>query len=185
MRPFKMYLMVTVLLSGLSIDSYGDIGRTIDHFSRSYGNPVGDKSTTTGRIVGWKVSDGTVVMADFGPDGVARNVVYRAKGPLNESSIAGYLSKNSGSSGSFYKVDVRQLNTILANLPKLANDPKAPAELKKFAMSMNPQILAGLTQTINSAGDLRATKDGKFLAMIDTRGQVLFLKIDGPSLPLL
>ncbi len=168
-----------------SSSSYGDIGKTLADFNASYGTPVGDRPTSTGRILAWKAGGDSVVMAEFGAEGTARNVVYRTKGALNDSLVSNYLSKNSTSSGSFHKVDVPELNSLLARLPTIAQDPKAPDQVKKFAKALTPQAIASLSQTINSAGDLRATKDGKYLAMIDSRGQVLILRVDGPSLPLL
>lgn len=185
MKPFRSSLVITLSFLTLSAHVYGDIGKSVSDLSGIYGKSVADKPTSTGRIVAWKGRDGGVVMAEFGPDGMARNMVYRVKGSLTESAIASYLSKNSGGSGSYHKVDVPELNSILNNLPNLVNDPNAPEQVKKFALAMSPQAIANLSQTINGAGDLRATKDGKYLAMIDTRGQILVLKVDGPSLPLL
>lgn len=181
-RVVPVFVVVFVAINNLA---HADIGKNIGHFNAAYGNPVGDKPTSTGKIVAWKMGGDGVVMAEFGADGSARNVIYRTKGGLSDSVVSSYLSKNSSGSGSFYKVDVPELNSILANLPKLAGDPNAPEQVRKFSQAMNPQVLAGLSQTINTAGDLRATRDGKFLAMIDARGQVLILRIDGPSLPLL
>jgi hypothetical protein len=184
MNFFKVSLVVSLSIF-LSFSVRADIGKPMSHFSSSYGKPVGDKPTSTGRIVAWKMDGEGVIMAEFGPDGMARNVVYRTKGAMSEASASSYLSRNSGGSGTFHRVDVPQLNSILNNLPKMASDPNAPEEVRKFASAMNPQVIASLSQTINSVGDLRATKDGKYLGMVDTRGQVLVLKIDGPSLPLL
>lgn len=172
------------LLIGSS-NVFGDIGKNSSHFSSSYGASVGQSSTSTGTIGAWKMQNDGVVMAEFGPDGRARNVVYRVKGALDESAISRFLSKNSTSSGSFHRVDMPQLTTLLASLPRLASDPNAPEEVRKFAQQMPPQAVATLQQTIAGVGDLRATKDGKYVAMIDSRGQVLVLEINGPSLPLL
>lgn len=186
MKILKRVVIVFVIVFANIVNlAHADIGKNIGHFNSAYGNSVGDKPTSTGRILAWKMGGEGVVMAEFGADGLARNVVYRTKGGLSDSSVSNYLSKNSSGSGSFYKVDVQELNSILAKLPQLAADPNAPEQVRKFAQAMNPQVLAGLSQTINTAGDLRATRDGKFLAMIDARGQVLVFQIDGPSLPLL
>lgn len=180
-----VYGIVTTVSIGLASVSFADIDKNLSHFGGSYGKPVGDKPTSTGRIVAWKMGEQGVVMAEFGPEGRARNVVYRLKGSVGDSDIANYLSKNTTSSGSFHRVDVPKLNELLARLPTVANDPNVPEQVKMFAKAINPQSLSSLSQTINSVGDLRATRDGKYIAMIDSRGQILVLRIDGPSLPLI
>lgn len=146
---------------------------------------MGQQTTRTGQIGAWNYGQGGVVMAEFDPQGKARSVVYRIKGGFDENLVRELISKNMAGSGLFHKVDLPALNSLLVSLPKALNDPNAPAAARAFAAQLTPESLGGLQQTLAGVGDLRATKDGRYIAIVDTRGQLMILEINGPALPLL
>lgn len=182
MRQFVILTFFSVFLFSTG---FCDIGKPSSHFASAYGKTLGQQATSTGQIGAWNYAQRGVVMAEFNPQGKARSVVYRIKGGFDETLVKELLSKNVASSGSFYKVDLPALNSLLASLPQALNNPNAPEAARKFASQLPPQALASLQQTLAGVGDLRATRDGRYIAIVDTRGQVLILEINGPSLPLI
>ncbi len=177
-------MAVIFILSSIEI-SRADIGASLDQLQSEYGSPAQTRPTPTGKIVAFK-ADNMVVMGELGPDGRARNVAYRVPSGLNESLISDILSRNSGVTGSFYKVDKPRLSSTLDKLSQMKSQSggNIPPELQKLSAQMNPQVVAQLKSTLSSISDLRATHDGKYIAMIDPRGSVLVMEINGPMLPL-
>lgn len=174
---------------GLSLFSINnlkaDVGDTLDSLQATYGAPVQTRPTPTGRIVAFK-GNNMVIMGELGSDGRARNVAYRVTSGMDESLVSELLSRNTGTTGSFYRVDKPKLSSTLDKLSKLRNQPggNIPPELQKLGAQLNPQVVAQLKSTLGSISDLRATHDGKYIAMIDPRGSVLVMEINGPMLPL-
>jgi hypothetical protein len=179
-------------LVGLSFLSLGffdqaraDMGRSLSDFQSEYGEPQQVRPTSTGKIVAFKADD-MVIMGEFGPDGRARNVAYRITEGMTEDLISSLLSRSSAMTGSFYRVDKPKLSSTIDKLTSLKMQPGAdtPPELLQLSKSLNPQVIAQLKSTLGSLSDLRATHDGKYIAMIDHRGSILVMEINGPMLPL-
>jgi hypothetical protein len=177
--------LVVLFVFSVSSSLRADMGQTPDHFVSQYGESLQTRPTPTGRIMAFKDGD-MVIMGEFGGDGRARNIAYRVNSGLNEGVISQVLSKSSGVTGSFYRVDKPRLASTLDRLVALRSQPSedTPPELLQLSQQLNPEALRQLKSTINSVSDLRATHDGKYIAMIDPRGSVLVMEINGPMLPL-
>jgi len=184
-RRAVLGFVVLLVLSGSLPSAFGDMGATIEDLSSAYGQPQQTRPTPTGKIVAFK-TDNMVVMGEFGQDGRTRNVAYRLPRGVDENLISELLSKNTPVTGSFYRVDKPKLASTLDKLTRLQGQvgQDTPPELAQLASKLNPQAVAQLKSTINSISDLRATHDGKYIAMIDPRGSVLVMEINGPMLPL-
>ncbi len=183
---FAPYFCFFAALSFMASCAVADMGGTLADFESIYGASVQTRPTPTGNIAAFKLPD-KVIMAEFGSDGRARNVAYRTKSQLTESMISEFLAKSSPSTGSFYRVDMPKLSSTLDYLSRVsagAGGQDVPPEVAQFAQQLNPQVVAQLKGTLGQISDLRATHDGKYIAMIDPRGSVMVIEINGPMLPL-
>jgi hypothetical protein len=184
----KVVYVSIVLLSFILLcpSSQADIGESVSSLTQKYGQPTAGKPTATGMISAWKSDSGEVVMAEFGPDGLARNVAYRTTTGISDSDVEEFLSRNSSVAGRFYRVDKAKLDRLLMDFSSAGNGGSSVSpEVAAFAKQLNPAALGQLRQSLAGIADLRATEDGKFISLVDPRGSVVVVRIDGPRLPLL